>query len=71
MSQVISLFVQNIPPSLHWKGLWHTFGKHGEVIDTFIARKLDKTGKRFGFVRFNSRCDAERAIEKFNGESRA
>ncbi|KAK8636668.1 hypothetical protein V6N13_124409 [Hibiscus sabdariffa] len=44
MSQVIPLFVQNVPPSLHWKGLFHMFGKHGEVIDTFIARKLDKIG---------------------------
>ncbi|KAK8665180.1 hypothetical protein V6N13_005354 [Hibiscus sabdariffa] len=64
---VVTLFVQNIPTTLHWSGLRQTFGRHGDVIDSFIARKWDKAGMRFGFVRFSNRTDAERAIERLNG----
>ncbi|KAK8643660.1 hypothetical protein V6N13_012943 [Hibiscus sabdariffa] len=43
------------------------FGGHGDIIDQFIASKLDRTGKRFGFARFSNRADANRAIERLNG----
>ncbi|KAK8661994.1 hypothetical protein V6N13_091582 [Hibiscus sabdariffa] len=66
-SNVISLFVQNLPPKLHWSGLRQVFGRQGDIVDSFIARKLDKTGKRFGFVRFSNRVDADRAIERLDG----
>ncbi|KAK8682418.1 hypothetical protein V6N13_054806 [Hibiscus sabdariffa] len=56
-----------IPPKLHWSGLRRVFGRQGDIVDSFIARKLDKTGKRFGFVRFSNRVDADRAIERLNG----
>ncbi|KAK8661614.1 hypothetical protein V6N13_091212 [Hibiscus sabdariffa] len=51
---------------MHWKGLWATFGHHGEVIDAFIPAK-SRNGKRFGFVRFSSKVDANRAISRLNG----
>ncbi|KAK8674571.1 hypothetical protein V6N13_032680 [Hibiscus sabdariffa] len=66
-SNVISLFVQNLPPKLHWSGLRQVFGRQGDIVDSFIARKLDKTGKRFGFVRFSNRVEADRAIERLDG----
>ncbi|KAK9001436.1 hypothetical protein V6N11_083219 [Hibiscus sabdariffa] len=28
---VISLYVENLPESLNWKGLWFAFARHGEV----------------------------------------
>ncbi|KAL4388115.1 hypothetical protein GQ457_09G030790 [Hibiscus cannabinus] len=64
--QVISLFVENIPKTLHWKGLWFSFARHGEVVDAYIARKLSRGGKRFGFVRMSSMAEAERAIERLH-----
>ncbi|KAK8717342.1 hypothetical protein V6N13_044613 [Hibiscus sabdariffa] len=48
------------------KGLWHLFSRHGEVVATFIARKLSRGGKRFGFVRFKDEVDAGRAMERLN-----
>ncbi|KAK8549932.1 hypothetical protein V6N13_055492 [Hibiscus sabdariffa] len=63
----VSLFVENIPERMQWKGLWHLFARHGEVVATFIARKLSRGGKRFGFVRFKDEVDAGRAMERLNG----
>ncbi|KAL4367062.1 hypothetical protein GQ457_05G033920 [Hibiscus cannabinus] len=39
----------------------------GEVTRTYIARKLTRGGKRFGFVSFGEDSDAARAIERLNG----
>ncbi|XP_039052000.1 polyadenylate-binding protein 2-like [Hibiscus syriacus] len=63
----VSLFVQNIPPSYHWSGLRQLFGRHGDVISSYIARKNDRTGKRFDFVRFSNRDDSVRAVQRLNG----
>ncbi|KAL4369166.1 hypothetical protein GQ457_05G034750 [Hibiscus cannabinus] len=63
----VSLFVENIPRRMHWKGLWHLFARHGDVTATFIAGKLSRGGKRFGFVRFGSEVEAMRAMERLNG----
>ncbi|KAK8690132.1 hypothetical protein V6N13_088833 [Hibiscus sabdariffa] len=50
-----------------WKGLWHSFARHGDVVDTFIPRKPSRGGKKFGFVHFGKKIDAERVIERLNG----
>ncbi|KAK8703796.1 hypothetical protein V6N13_047442 [Hibiscus sabdariffa] len=64
---VITLFVSNIPLKLHWSGLRQAFGRHGDLVDSYIAGKLDKQGRRFGFVRFSNEKDALRAVERLNG----
>ncbi|KAH1122969.1 hypothetical protein J1N35_006129 [Gossypium stocksii] len=66
-NNVRTVFVNNIPESMHWKGLWTLFSFHGEVMDAFIPVKRNKTGKRFGFVRFNKEEDAQRAIGRLDG----
>ncbi|KAL4310494.1 hypothetical protein GQ457_01G032390 [Hibiscus cannabinus] len=63
----VTLFVSNLPTKLHWSGLRQTFGRHGDLVDSFIANKLDRKGRRFGFVRFSNRKDADRAVERLNG----
>ncbi|KAK8595311.1 hypothetical protein V6N13_016686 [Hibiscus sabdariffa] len=37
--QPTTIFIHNLPEKMHWKGLWATFGHHGEVIDAFIPGK--------------------------------
>ncbi|KAK8672365.1 hypothetical protein V6N13_110737 [Hibiscus sabdariffa] len=64
--QIFSLFIGNLSEKIHWKGLWHAFGIYGVVLDAFIARKRDSRGRRFGFVRYRNRYEAERAIERMN-----
>ncbi|KAK8547046.1 hypothetical protein V6N13_099791 [Hibiscus sabdariffa] len=63
----VTLFVQNIPTAFYWSGLLQVFGRHGDVVNSYIARKKDRLGKRFGFVRFSNRVNADRAIERLNG----
>ncbi|XP_039056276.1 eukaryotic translation initiation factor 3 subunit G-like [Hibiscus syriacus] len=66
-SSMITLFVSNLPPNLHWGSLRYVFGRQGDVVDSFIARKVDRFGNRFGFVRFSNIEDAYRAIERLDG----
>ncbi|KAK5834092.1 hypothetical protein PVK06_017965 [Gossypium arboreum] len=66
-NKVRMVFVDNIPEIMHWKDLWTLFSFHGEVMDAFIPVKRNKSGKRFGFVRFNKEEDAQRAIGKVDG----
>ncbi|KAK8577080.1 hypothetical protein V6N13_122075 [Hibiscus sabdariffa] len=40
---------------------------YGDVVDAFIASKISRGWKRFGFVRFVRRLDAIRALCIFNG----
>ncbi|KAK8688741.1 hypothetical protein V6N13_087485 [Hibiscus sabdariffa] len=67
--ETVTLYVKNLNQALHWKGLWHVFGRHGDVVDAFISRKRNCRGRRFGFVRFNGRAGAERTTERLNGFS--
>ncbi|KAK8681352.1 hypothetical protein V6N13_053756 [Hibiscus sabdariffa] len=64
---IYTLCVENIPKAMQWKGLWHAFERDGDVIEAYIARKLSISGRKFGFVRFKSRDDATRAIDRLNG----
>ncbi|KAK8681324.1 hypothetical protein V6N13_053728 [Hibiscus sabdariffa] len=64
---IYTLYVENIPQAMQWKGLWHAFERDGDVIEAYIARKLSISGRKFGFVRFKSIDDATRAIDRLNG----
>ncbi|KAK8658940.1 hypothetical protein V6N13_029159 [Hibiscus sabdariffa] len=65
--KVVTLFMDNHPNILHWKGLWHIFARHGDVIDAYIASKWNRGGRRFRFVRFEREVDALRATERLDG----
>ncbi|KAL4295278.1 hypothetical protein GQ457_12G029200 [Hibiscus cannabinus] len=66
-NRTVTLFVGNLSPMMHWSGLRQAFGFHADVVDSFVANKRDRNGRRFGFVRFSNRWDATRAIERLNG----
>ncbi|KAL4378544.1 hypothetical protein GQ457_02G017040 [Hibiscus cannabinus] len=66
-AELVTVFVSNIPPRMHWQGLWATFARHGEVVDSFIPSKRSRAGSRFGFVRFSNTTDAHRAISRLDG----
>ncbi|XP_039069264.1 serine/arginine-rich splicing factor 12-like [Hibiscus syriacus] len=65
--ETTTLFVQNIPPRYHWRGLRQLFGRHGDVVSSFIVRKHDRAWKLFGFVSFSNRNDAVRTTLRLNG----
>jgi len=55
-----SFFFSNFPNGVGEKDMVRVFQKWGRVKDVFISRRLNKWGRRFGFVRFFGIRDVER-----------
>ncbi|GJS29330.1 RNA-directed DNA polymerase, eukaryota [Tanacetum coccineum] len=58
----ISVFVTNFPDSISSKDLFNACKQYGHVVDSFIATKRSKAGKRFGFVRFINVFSVDRLV---------
>lgn len=56
-SDIISLFITNFPDSIQIGDIQRVCGRAcnrlGNIVCVFIAKKLSKSGKRFGFIRFS------------------
>ncbi|KAE8676254.1 hypothetical protein F3Y22_tig00111621pilonHSYRG00386 [Hibiscus syriacus] len=63
-----TIFIDNLPETIHWKRLGSIFGSHGQVIDAFIPKKRNSKGVRFGFIRYATIEEARIAISKMNVE---
>lgn len=50
--KVVTFYVQNFPPAWNEAALWRMFSRYGTVVDVYIAKKLNRRNKNFGFVRF-------------------
>lgn len=63
-----SLFVTNLSPVVTTKDLFEVFREVGQVFDVFLPKdRLNGRGRGFGFVRFKTEWDANRAIRSLNG----
>ncbi|GJT09747.1 nucleotide-binding alpha-beta plait domain-containing protein [Tanacetum coccineum] len=49
---VVNLFFTSFPPEWSKVNMYELFSEVGEIADVYVARKLSKAGKRFGFARF-------------------
>ncbi|KAE8716669.1 hypothetical protein F3Y22_tig00110114pilonHSYRG00633 [Hibiscus syriacus] len=67
LSETVSLFVDNLPNTIHWKGLWQIVGRCGEVLSVYIPKKRSRAGSRFGFVKVGNKVEAERVKERLKG----
>ncbi|GKA46445.1 RNA-directed DNA polymerase, eukaryota, reverse transcriptase zinc-binding domain protein [Tanacetum coccineum] len=47
-----SFYITNFPDYVEAKRLWKECEPYGRIVDSFIANKKSRVGKRFGFVRF-------------------
>ncbi|MCH81494.1 RNA recognition motif [Trifolium medium] len=54
-----SFFITNFPEDSSSEQLWELFRKFGRVGEVYIPKKLDKWGRRFGFVKFKDVLDVE------------
>jgi hypothetical protein len=54
-----SFFVTNFPEEVGWGDLWKLFARYGSVSDVFIPKKVDKRGRKFGFVKFKEVKEVE------------
>ncbi|XP_028081066.1 serine/arginine-rich splicing factor 2-like [Camellia sinensis] len=67
-TEVVTIFVDNIPESMDAKGFFNLFRKFAVVKDVFIPRKRRRVlGSRFGFVRYDCEVAAEMAILMVDG----
>ncbi|GAB4831246.1 hypothetical protein Ancab_005259 [Ancistrocladus abbreviatus] len=51
-NNVKSIFFTNYLKDWSMMSMWKVFWRHGRVIDIFCPSKADRSGKRFGFVRY-------------------
>ncbi|KAL4557040.1 hypothetical protein LXL04_035210 [Taraxacum kok-saghyz] len=49
---VTSFFVSNLPGGWDSRRLWKAFEGQGRLVDAFVPKKKDASGRHFGFVRF-------------------
>lgn len=60
-----SLFVSNLSPATTTKNLFDVFKEAGPVFDVFLPKdKITGKGRGFGFVRFKTEWDANKAIQR-------
>ncbi|MCI32184.1 RNA-binding protein 25-like, partial [Trifolium medium] len=59
-----SFYFTNFLEELGWGDLWKLFAKYGSVCDVFIPKKMDKWGRRFGFVKFKEVNDVDALSSK-------
>ncbi|XVF38856.1 hypothetical protein REPUB_Repub20aG0138100 [Reevesia pubescens] len=64
---VFTVFVNNVPPKVHWRWLKRVFQRFGNVVDVFIPKKRNRMGSKMGFVRFQSVSEARNAQRQLNG----
>ncbi|MCI11935.1 RNA recognition motif, partial [Trifolium medium] len=58
-----SFFITNFPEDATSEDLWRCFLKFGRVGEVYIPKKLDKRGRRFGFVKFKEVKEVESLSE--------
>ncbi|XVF08143.1 hypothetical protein REPUB_Repub06bG0200500 [Reevesia pubescens] len=64
---VFTVFVNNVPPKVHWRWLRRVFQRFGNVVDVLIPRKRNRLGSKMSFVRFESVLKARNAQRQLNG----
>eukprot|EP00045_Choanoeca_perplexa_P006309 m.53656 g.53656 ORF g.53656 m.53656 type:complete len:505 (+) comp13575_c1_seq1:238-1752(+) len=66
-----NLYVKGLPPGTEEAALTAMFEPCGEIISVRVLREPNGSPKGVGFVRFDQRAQAEKAIEEFHGSTPA
>ncbi|CAL0306408.1 unnamed protein product [Lupinus luteus] len=61
-----TFFFTNFPTDHDAKEMWEIFQKWGKVVDVVIPSRLDKYGKKFGFVRFQGVQNSKQMVQKLD-----
>ncbi|PWA67905.1 hypothetical protein CTI12_AA244900 [Artemisia annua] len=59
----VSYYITNLPKDIQPREIWNRCTSIGTIVDVYVAQKLSKMGRRFGFVRFIKVKDT-REVEK-------
>ncbi len=63
-----NIFIKNIDTSVTSRDLLDTFSQFGNVLSCKVATSNDGKSKGFGFVQYQTREEAERAVNSTNGQ---
>ncbi|KAI3810972.1 hypothetical protein L1987_20680 [Smallanthus sonchifolius] len=55
----LPFYVSNLPEGCNNSMLWQTFGTFSSICDAYVARKKDKGGNLFGFIRMSEFSDVQ------------
>jgi hypothetical protein len=61
-----SFFFTNFPDEVKAVDLWPRFAKFGRVGEVFIPAKVDKQGRRFGFVKFREVANEKELLRRIS-----
>ncbi|KAL4555405.1 hypothetical protein LXL04_038023 [Taraxacum kok-saghyz] len=61
-----TFFFTNFPEQWNEDKLWQEFRRSGTVVDVFVARKRNRVGRKFGFVRFLKVTDIAKKESELN-----
>ncbi|KAJ0522388.1 putative RNA recognition motif domain, nucleotide-binding alpha-beta plait domain superfamily [Helianthus annuus] len=61
-----TFYISNIHPKVSDSEFWIECRNYGHLVDAYIARKRDKWGKCFGFLRFVNIKDGEKMAKSLN-----
>jgi RNA recognition motif-containing protein len=64
--ETTTFFFSNFPEDIKELDLWHRFGRFGRVGDVYIPKKVDKQGRRFGFVKYREVSDATELLRSIS-----
>jgi len=63
-----NIFIKNIDASVTSRDLLDTFSQFGNILSCKVATSEDGKSKGFGFVQYQTREEAERAVKSTNGQ---
>jgi polyadenylate-binding protein len=63
-----NIFIKNIDASVTSRDLLDTFSQFGNILSCKVASSDDGKSKGFGFVQYQTREEAERAVKSTNGQ---
>jgi hypothetical protein len=64
--EATTFFFTNFPEEVKAVDLWPRFARYGRVGEVFIPSKVDRQGKRFGFVKFREVKDATELLRSLS-----
>jgi RNA recognition motif-containing protein len=64
--ETTSFFFTNLPEETPVMELWKVFARYGRVGEVYLPMKLDKLGRKFGFVKYKEVKEVEELSRKLD-----
>ncbi|KAK8992790.1 hypothetical protein V6N11_048860 [Hibiscus sabdariffa] len=68
---IVTLYVGNLPEKLHWSGLRLAFGRHRDIVDSYIAKKTQYSSKKNNREKKDGREEGSASVSSSTGRSQS